>query len=598
MANMEILLLAFANNREHPLPSLAAEYAGLNKILSPRVLRQHFLSWSVSHATLDDVAYYLTLFRDRLSLFLYSGHAGRDALLTEDGAARAAGIAHLLGQCKNLKVVILNGCSTAGQVEALHQAGVPLVIATSAPVGDEIATQFSQRLFQALEMGQSIGEAFEQAIGEALSRRDLKVDRSIQFRADAKPDEPLWGLKPNPAKPDAAGWKLPVQAAVPMPTDFKVNELLLEVLYDTFSATNPALRELAEKGATLDNNFGDIRAAILKAFPAPIGERIRKLLAPSSEADGFDKIGLPRLLQLALTYETTMRFLANLLFAQLWENNINDPNDWKLPPGIRAELQGVVDAGPGELAQTNHFAVIQKLQDAVEYRCEKPFIEEFADFRTVFLDDEETRNACFFLENLRRLSDTAAAAEIPELCLRAEENTALYFSKLGFLGRYLLATVRSINVLKYRSKKDTEFEHLLTKWHDAVGTCEQDTRKQASFMDNRSVVLLHHEHKDQNNYPYLSLAPFIIDINTFKETADVNAATLYFFTRRDAGSGSLLYKFVNNPEQVMLDLDAEADAGVGIRRSLQKKPNKFQLAKDQFEEFYASIVNPSSSDAV
>ncbi len=115
-ASMEVLLLAFANSRENPLPTLAAEYAALNKILSPRVLRQHFLSWSASHATLEDIGYYLTLFRDRLGLFLFSGHADRDRLLTESGDSRAGGIAHLLGQCKNLKVVVLNGCSTGEQV--------------------------------------------------------------------------------------------------------------------------------------------------------------------------------------------------------------------------------------------------------------------------------------------------------------------------------------------------------------------------------------------------------------------------------------------------------------------------------------------------
>ncbi len=619
---MEVLLLAFANNREHPLPTLAGEYAALNKILSPRVLRQHFLSWSVSHATLDDIAYYLTLFRDRLGLFLYSGHAGRDVLLTEDGLTRASGIAHLLGQCRNLKVVVLNGCSTGGQVAALHAAGVPLVIATSAPVGDEIAAQFSARLFQALETGLSVGEAFEQGIGEALGRKDIPVVRSIGDDTTGQPGAPLWGIFPNPAKPDAAGWKLPMQAAVTVPDDFKVNEILLEVLYDTFSVTNPALRELAESGATLGNNFGNIRAAILKAFPAPIGERIRKLVAPSSEADGFDKPSLPRLSQLALTYETSMRFLANLLLAQLWENKISDAGDWNLPPQLRAGLKAVVDAGAGDLAETNHFAVLQKLLDAVEYRCQQPFIAEFLTFRADFLDDEDIRNACFFLENLRQLSKTASPNEIPELCLRAEESIALFFSKLGFLGCYLLATVRSINVLKYRSKKDTEYEHLLTKWHDAVGTCEQDTRKQASIMDNRSVVLLHHEirngqqypyssekqaqtgliqlneDRDRQQYPYLSLAPFIIDINTFKDTADVNAATLYFFTRRNADSGSLLYKFVNNPEQEALDLDAETGPVSGIRRSLQKKPNKYQLAKDQFEEFYTTIVNPANPEAV
>jgi len=85
---MEILL-AVANSREYPLPTLAGKYAVLNKALSPRVLRQHFLAGSVNHATLNDIRYYLTLFRDQLNLFLYRRHAGRDVLLTEDGASRA-----------------------------------------------------------------------------------------------------------------------------------------------------------------------------------------------------------------------------------------------------------------------------------------------------------------------------------------------------------------------------------------------------------------------------------------------------------------------------------------------------------------------------
>jgi hypothetical protein len=557
------------------------------------------LSWSVSHATLDDIAYYLTLFRHQLSLFLFSGHAGRDHLFAEDATGRAAGIAHLLGQCSKLKVVILNGCSTGGQVEALHKAGVPLVIATSAPVGDEIAARFSGRMFQAMEAGMSVLEAFEQGVGEVLTRQDIQITRSAGFEVEGPHDQPLWGIFPNPDKANTSGWKLPTQAILSMPEDFKVNEILLEVLYDTFSSTNPALRKLAESGYTLEKNLSDIRAAIVKAFPAPIGERIRKLLASSSsEIEGFDKIGLPRLSQLALTYETSMRFLANLLLAQLWENQIRNPEEWKLPSMVRTGLKNVIDAGVGDLTDTNHYAIIQQLQDAVEYHCKQPFVAEFLTFRKEFLEDEEMRDTCFFLENLRSLTETATNNEIPELCLRAEENIALFFSKLGFLGQYLLATVRNINVLKYRSKKGTEYEHLLTKWHDAVGSCEQDTRKQVSFMDNRSVVLLHHDDKDEQNYPYLSLAPFIIDMNTFKDTADINSATLYFFTRRNPVSGSLLYKFVNNPEQGILDLDAETEQVSSIRKNLQKKPNKYQLAKDQFEEFYITIVNPPNPETV
>lgn len=136
---------------------------------------------------------------------------------------------------------MLNGCSTAGQVEALHAAGVPLMVASSAPVGNEVAAQFSTRLLQALETGLSIGEAFEQAIGEA----------QAEIRAST-PDAPLWGLKPHPDKPDATGWKLPIQAARPANLRHEPNELLLETLYDTFAQTNPRVRELHKAGALLD----------------------------------------------------------------------------------------------------------------------------------------------------------------------------------------------------------------------------------------------------------------------------------------------------------------------------------------------------------
>ena len=228
---MSTILLAFANSRDNPLQTLAEEYTALNKSLSSRVLRQHFLSWAISHAGLDDIAYYLTLFRDQMALFLYSGHAGRDALLTEDNPSRAEGIAHLLGQCPNLKVVILNGCSTEGQVKALHKVGVPLVIATTAPVNDESSTRFSIRLFQALESGLDIEESFEQAIGEALAHTELKVFRgSLDLDGDANAQLPVWGIFQNPDVPDARGWNLLVKPALFSKNSVFENEQLLEAL--------------------------------------------------------------------------------------------------------------------------------------------------------------------------------------------------------------------------------------------------------------------------------------------------------------------------------------------------------------------------------
>lgn len=586
---MEVLLLTFANSREHPLPTLAGEYAALNKILSPRVLRQHFLAWSVSHATLDDIGYYLTLFRDRLGLFLFSGHAGRDVLLTEDGASRAGGIAHLLGQCRNLKVVILNGCSTAGQVEALHAAGVPLVIATSAPVGDEIAAQFSARLFQALETGLSIGEAFEQAIGEAQARRELKVDRSAGRRPDSKPDEPLWGIQPHPDKPDATGWKLPIQAARPADLRHEPNEILLETLYDTFAQTNPRVHELHEADASLDERKEEIVAALLKALPAPISEHVRKLVAPSQPgaAASWDSTGPLRLAQLAQTYQISMDFLLYVLMAQLWENILRKNTAWKPPAALLGEFRAFLQLDAAERRDCDYFSVLGLLREALEGAGDAPFVEEFTRLREDFMGNEDVKNACFFLETLRRQSDTAGALEMPELCARAEQSLALILGKLGFLGRYLLATVRNIDVLKFRHTGEAQFEHMVVKWHGTLGFYEKEYRRQPDFMDNRSVVLLRLGDGPGNSF--LNLAPFILDENTFEAVPDTSLSKLYFFAWRTPER--LFYKYVNDPDTDVIDMD---DPEFYDKK---KKTTKFQMAKTQFEAFYEAVFDEKPTPA-
>lgn len=207
---MQSLLLTFANNQAEPLETLTEEYLALGRTLTPCALEQQFLMQLLSHATLDEIVHSLILHREQLSLFLYSGHAGRDILLSEKETARAEGIAQLLGQCPNIKVVILNGCSTIGQVQKLHKVGVPLVIATESPVGDELATRFSKSLFHALETGCTIKEAFDLGIGAVQAKTELEICRGVIPREKIM-NKPLWGIFQNPNKPDASNWKLQTQ---------------------------------------------------------------------------------------------------------------------------------------------------------------------------------------------------------------------------------------------------------------------------------------------------------------------------------------------------------------------------------------------------
>ena len=101
-------------------------------------------------------------------------------------------------------------------MKALLKAGVPVVIATSAPVGDRSATQFSISFFQSLSDGnKSIQEAFDDAIGPAqtVSQKDFNVkkrDIGLLSEKGIDSDEPQWGLYWR--KESDLDWKLPKAA--------------------------------------------------------------------------------------------------------------------------------------------------------------------------------------------------------------------------------------------------------------------------------------------------------------------------------------------------------------------------------------------------
>ena len=110
---MPTLFLAFANDDKNHLNTLRDEDKGVNASLNERKSRGDFMVHSEQFATTDSIIKGLRDFKETIEVFLFSGHAGRDVLALEDGEAYADGIAALLGRCPNLKLVILNGCSTS-----------------------------------------------------------------------------------------------------------------------------------------------------------------------------------------------------------------------------------------------------------------------------------------------------------------------------------------------------------------------------------------------------------------------------------------------------------------------------------------------------
>ena len=73
--------------------------------LIPLESKQFFQLYREPTATTDDIIEYLTKFKDRVILFHYGGHADSDSLMMTDQEGNAAGVAELLAQQDNLKLV-------------------------------------------------------------------------------------------------------------------------------------------------------------------------------------------------------------------------------------------------------------------------------------------------------------------------------------------------------------------------------------------------------------------------------------------------------------------------------------------------------------
>ncbi|GAB4042104.1 CHAT domain-containing protein [Spirosoma jeollabukense] len=170
----------------------------------------------------------IKLYGNRIVLFHFSGHAGHDELLLNDGAGGPDGIAGLLAAyAPNLKLVVLNGCSTRDQVATFFRRSIRAMVATQCAVKDTHAKDFAISFHQTLCAGKSIQDAYRDAI---LLLRTKQLDKllpesvseSAQTRGmlDTRPTtETIWGLYTQDTGPaivtDINWWRITYQLGKP-----------------------------------------------------------------------------------------------------------------------------------------------------------------------------------------------------------------------------------------------------------------------------------------------------------------------------------------------------------------------------------------------
>lgn len=568
---MDTLFLAFANQQSAPLPTLQEEDDALNRLLSPRFKERHFLLHRDSFVTLEKLPSYLTLYREELALFLYSGHADRDHLVLSDGQAQADGIAQMLGQCPNLKLVFLNGCSTEGQVKALLEYGIPIVIASSAPVDDRKATYFSIRFFEALQQQFSIRDAFLMAKG-ALETAFTGVQPMLQRGPGFKATQaPAWGLFFEEKSEHILDWKLPVKAVAAVESgQYTPNQHLIETLFQSLGDYNEQLKMLNQQNTGLSKiSLANKRMAVLNALPAPLGEPLRKLIVPvEQENAGYDKISEARLHQISLAYQTAMELLVYTLLAQLWEA-FYDLGQLDISDRQRQRLCTFFSLKKAEREVYELMEIVETIKGVFDRNKIDYFIQELYTISQLANTDQTFAEAIQFLSSLRLQTrqNTLDSTATQYLCKRGEDCLTYLYSKLGFMARYRLATIQGIDVQKYRHRRTPSYNHATVVLHDLLGGFDLSAVTLDKSLDNRSILLI-----NDQNWDYLNLSPFVIDENAFHKDTDV--CRLFFFSHYLKAPDLAFYKYVNKPDDVPLEVPGE----------------RFVLVREQLDAFAELIL--------
>ena len=583
---MEILFFAFANDSTHPLPALQREDDELYRLLTPRMLQQHFVVHRDSFTSLDKVAEYLVLFKEELVLFHYSGHADDASLLLDGEPAQAAGMAQLLGACPRLQLVVLNGCSTQAQIALLHKAGVPAVIGTHAPVNDDKAMHFSIRFYQALATGNNLGEAFDLAMGQVQA-----MDGSITgYRAaafSARPevlDDAKWILS---ADTEQQQWRLPSIPAIPSGGAFEPNTLLIERLIEKLAPFDADVKRIFDTEMDgIEVSLIKKRKALLKCLPHPVSEQLRKLLAPETAGDEsrfFDKVGPGRLKQMIALYRTLIELLAYILLSQVWEELSEAKTAKSLPAALKGQLQQFFQLDPKERAAFDFAPLIQSSRVWLTDHETACVVEELMDRPQLFAEQGRFHRACRSLEAIKgQLSRRSPVkAEAYTLCILAEEQLATVLGELGFLVRYTFASVKNIDAIKYRHNKKPRFKHRLVRLVQHFVGLEEEQEIYADLLDTTSVLLLPHQFTDEGKHRFLNLTPFVIDENAFNAKAPI--AKLLFFDRYASGGDAYAYRHIYKPQDPPLVISSQRE---------------YRVLKTQFDHFARLVFQQSMREAL
>ena len=560
MSGKPVILAAFANDQGRFLESLQQESDALSDALRAKKDGGYIDLEVQQGASIERLFALIGRYGDDLALLHYGGHANGAVLdLQASGGTNAqahgAGLAQLLGSLPNLKLVFLNGCATQGHVEALLAAGVPAVIATSAPVEDDIALHFAKAFYSALAdpaASRTIDFAFARAKALVATAKGSAISvesRGVGAGDDTPPEvgAAKWGLFAGKGKAAELAWTLPdtraadfvIERSAPVTATAiatpNVNLIARQAaavsdIDQDFRERMELERKLSRDG-TVDERL--IREGIINAFPSPIGEKLRILFAGGQMGD-------PRLRLTVATYDITTRFVAFALLAQLWDLfedkagavTLSDPQ-WQ---AIEAFNQ-LDEAGA---ARFDYLEFAITLTAGLAANQTLAYMSQCAALAAA-MEQSDCAAAQSFMNTMRAaiFDGTVDPGQAADLAQQADAHLDAALYVLTFVAGYKLATIKEITINRSRRKEPSFLHRRVVLDRAAAALYKDDTQSLLHFADNESVILLK-ELDDVTSY--INLSPFMLDQNALTRNPGTN---LYFFHWFDEATGTLHYNQIS-----------------------------------------------------
>ncbi|MFM5892876.1 MAG: CHAT domain-containing protein [Novosphingobium sp.] len=556
MSGAPIILAAFANDPDRFLESLQQESDAISDALRGRKDSGAINLEVQQGASIGRLFDLIGRYGNQLAVLHYGGHANGTALDLQaaggtNAEAHGGGLAQLLGTLPALKLVFLNGCATQGHVEALLAAGVPAVIATSAPVEDDIALQFAREFYTALAdpaASRTIDFAFTRARALVATAKGDGISfekRGMSVGIDTPPviGAAKWGLYAAAGKEVAFAWSLPDHSAANFVIDGAAPVTASEIatpsgnlvarqaaavseLDAEFRKRMELERQMSRDG-TVDERL--VREGIINAFPSPIGEKLRILFAGGQMGD-------PRLRLAVATYDITTRFIAFALVAQLWDLFEDKSGAVTLSDDQWRAIEAFNQLDEAGTARFDFLDLAVKLTAVIEANGAAPYMAQCSGLGAAMAASDCAAAQVFMNEMRGAIHDgTVDPTKVADLAQQADLHLDHALYAMTFVAGYKLATIKEITINRTR-RKDASFLHRRVVLDRAAAALyKDDTQALLHYADNESVILL----KDLDDVTsYINLSPFVLDQNALTRNPGTN---LYFMHWYDEPNGSVHY---------------------------------------------------------